>query len=53
MIIQEPEWWEEWTYFNEDKLQTEIKPTAPDKVKQEWEELWDGFFDNKEADTGT
>lgn len=39
MIIKEPEWWDEWTYFDEKNLETKLKDDAPEEVKREWEEL--------------
>lgn len=44
MIIKEPEWWEEWTYFNEDELETKLKDGAPKEVRDEWDELFKDFF---------
>ena len=44
MTIDEPDWWDEWTEYNEDTLAKELKPGAPEQVRREWEELKKDFF---------
>jgi hypothetical protein len=39
MIFIEPEWWEEWTYFDTEEMVTKIREDAPEDVIRAWEQL--------------
>jgi monoamine oxidase len=39
MTIDEPDWWDQWTYFDEESGETKLKEDAPADVKREWTEL--------------
>jgi len=39
MTFTEPDWWGEWTYFDEEELITKLKTDAPDDIQKEWEEI--------------
>jgi|GEM_PF-2802808 len=39
MTIDKPDWWDQWTYFDENDGQTKLKPDAPADVKREWTKL--------------
>jgi len=36
---QEPDWWEKWMVFNEERGQMELRLDAPDNVQKEYREL--------------
>ena len=38
MNIPEPDWWQKWTYYDEENMRTELRDDAPDWVRKEWEE---------------
>jgi len=37
--VKKPDWWDQWTYFDEDSRETKLKKDAPAKVKREWKAL--------------
>jgi hypothetical protein len=43
MNINKPDWWDEWTEFDEERLETVIKDNAPNDVLIEWHKLKDNL----------
>ena len=39
MIFPKPEWWDEWTYFDELRMSVQLRKGAPESVKEEWDDL--------------
>lgn len=39
MTIEEPEWWEQWTYFDEQAREVKLKEDAPEDIKREFGEI--------------
>lgn len=39
MKYLEPEWWEEWTYYDKEDMARKLKDDAPEEVREEWEEM--------------
>ena len=39
MTLNKPDWWDEWTYFDQEAREIKLKDAAPGKVCREWKEI--------------
>lgn len=37
--IKKPDWWDQWTEYDEDNMQTVIRDDAPREVQLEWHKI--------------
>jgi hypothetical protein len=44
MTLNKPDWWDDWTTYNPEKMEVELKEDAPPKVRREWNAIQKVMF---------